>query len=595
MYRNSLAGLLVAGLASLCGTAISQNAPDLILHNAIVWTVDDNNPRSEAVAITGDRLVAVGSDEEVLRLRGSQTRVIDLQGNLMVPGFNDNHVHFSSAASFHEFNIMAVGTQEEFVERVRAAVQRVPEGEWITGGMWGAYDQWAIGSAGGEAREPFRPDMSLIEDITANHPMSIRKFDNSEYAVNKAALRAAGLDPENPQAQGSVFIQDATGRPTGIFTGGGARRLFGGDRGGRGQRGRGQRGRGGQTGINPRQIAQTRHALQLVAEAGVTSLSDMSGNLPGNTQLAIYRQLREAGELTVRVHYRPGLETWEQLQAQGIRIGSGDEWIRFGAVKGHIDGIMGASSARFFEPYNHDQDNRGRWRPLMVDDDGNFVEGKFLGYMLGADAAGLQLTVHAIGDEANHLLMNYLEDLNETNGQRDRRFRLVHAQVIAADDMQRLNDLGIVAEVQPFHLSDDMRWMEERIGHERCRGAYAFKTINDNTVLSFGTDWPGTGSAEYPINPMLGIYAAVTRKTITGEPEEGWFPDEKISVEDAIKAYTWGTAYASFEEDIKGTIITGKLADLTVLDHNILECDPMEFLDTKALYTIVGGRIVFQR
>ncbi len=342
----------------------------------------------------------------------------------------------------------------------------------------------------------------------------------------------------------------------------------------------------------PRRLAQTRHALQLVAEAGVTTLSDMSDD----TQLAIYRQLRRQGDLTVRVHVRPGLDIWDEVAAQILREGPGDEWIRFGAVKGHIDGIMGGSSARFFEPYDSDPGNRGRWRVLMVDDDGNFVEGKFLNYMLEADAAGLQLTVHAIGDEANHLLMNYLEELNKTNGEKDRRFRLVHAQVIAADDMRRLNDLGIVAEVQPFHLSDDMRWMEERIGHERCKGAYAFKSIAENgAVLSFGTDWPGTGAAEYPINPMLGIYAAVTRQTVTGQPEEGWFPDEKISVQDAIKAYTWGTAYASFEEDIKGTITPGKLADFTVLDHNILECDPREFLDTKALYTIVGGRVVFQR
>jgi predicted amidohydrolase YtcJ len=591
--RTPLVIALLAGL-SLFSTARAQDAPELILHNAVVWTVDDDNPWAEAVAIRDGKLMAVGSDADVLRLRGADTRVIDLKGNLMVPGFIDNHTHFSNAARFHEFNIMAISTQEEFVQRVRGAVARIPEGERITGGLWGAYDEWAIGSAGGEQREPFTPDMSLVEEITANHPMFINKFDSSEFAVNKAALRAAGLDPENPQAEGAEFVRDANGRPTGIVRGARVRPLFGGGggRGQRGRRGRGGRGRGQAGGtIPPRRIAQTRHALQLVAEAGVTSLSDMSDN----TQLEIYRQLREQGDLTVRVRFRPPLANWEEQAAQGIKVGSGDEWIRFGAVKGHIDGIMGQSSARFFEPYSHDANNRGRWRTLMVDDDGNFVEGQFLGYMQGADAAGLQLTVHAIGDEANHLLMNYLEELDKTNGKKDRRFRLVHAQVIAEDDMKRLGDLRIVAEVQPFHLSDDMRWMEERIGHERCKGAYAFKSIVDNgAVLSFGTDWPGTSAAEYPINPMLGIFAAVTRQTVTGQPEEGWFPDEKISVQDAIKAYTWGTAYASFEDDIKGTITTGKLADLTVLDHNILDCDPAEFLETKALYTIVGGRIVFQ-
>ena len=194
----------------------------------------------------------------------------------------------------------------------------------------------------------------------------------------------------------------------------------------------------------------------------------------------------------------------------------------------------------------------------MVDEDGEFVEGKFLKYLLDADAAGLQLTVHAIGDEANRLLLDSLDEINRINGRRDRRFRLVHAQVIAPSDFSRLGELGVVAEIQPFHLSDDMRWMEQRIGYERCRGAYAFRSIVDSgAVLCFGTDWPGTSASEYPINPMLGIYAAVSRQTITGEPADGWFPQQRISIEEAIKAYTWGTAYANFEEDIKGSITVG--------------------------------------
>ncbi|HEY0727410.1 MAG TPA: amidohydrolase family protein, partial [Pyrinomonadaceae bacterium] len=305
--------------------------------------------------------------------------------------------------------------------------------------------------------------------------------------------------------------------------------------------------------------------------------------------------LHQPGELTVRVHFRPGLDRWKELADKGIRVGAGDEWIRLGALKGHIDGIMGTSSARFFEPYSHDAKNRGRWRPLMVNDKGEFVEGKFLGYMLSADRAGLQLTVHAIGDEANNVLLNYLDELNKQNGKRDRRFRLVHAQVLAPQDFKRLGQFGVVAEVQPFHLSDDMRWMEERIGAERTQGAYAFKSIQaSGAILSFGTDWPGTSASEYPINPMLGLYAAVTRQTITGQPAAGWFPNERITIEDAIKAYTYGTAYANFEEKLKGSIEVGKLADLTVLSNNLLKVEPKEFLTTQVLYTIVDGRIVFE-
>ena len=216
--------------------------------------------------------------------------------------------------------------------------------------------------------------------------------------------------------------------------------------------------------------------------------------------------------------------------------------------------------------------------------------------MLKADAAGLQLSVHAIGDEANHLLLNYLEEMIAQNGPKERRFRLVHAQVIAEQDFERLGPLDIVAEVQPYHLSDDMRWMEERIGTERCRGAYAFKSIVDSgATLSFGTDWPGTSAAEYPISPMLGLYAAVTRQTVTGDPPDGWFPEQRITIEQAIRAYTLNSAYANFEADTKGSIEVGKLADITVLDRNLLEIEPREYLETNVLYTIVDGKIVYER
>ena len=315
-----------------------------------------------------------------------------------------------------------------------------------------------------------------------------------------------------------------------------------------------------------------------------------------DTQLDIYRELHQKGELTVRVHFRPGLDRWKEMSDRGIKVGSGDEWIRLGALKGHIDGIMGTSTARFFQPYSNNPNNRGRWRPLMVNDKGEFVEGKFLGYMLDADRAGLQLTVHAIGDEANSVLLNYLEELNKRNGKRDRRFRLVHTQVVAPEDFKRLGQLGIVAEVQPFHLSDDMRWMEERIGTERSKGAYAFKSIQSSgAILSFGTDWPGTSASEYPINPMLGLYAAVTRQTLGGKPDAGWFPAERITISEAIRAYTYNTAYANFEEKIKGSIEVGKLADLTVLTKNLLRIPPKELLNTEVAYTIVNGKIVYEK
>jgi predicted amidohydrolase YtcJ len=562
-------------------TALGQQRPDvadLILHNATIWTVDEKNPTVQAVAIKDGKFVVVGSDAAALKLRGPNTRVVDLKGAFVVPGFNDNHVHFASAAQFLEFNIMRASTQQEFVARVKEVTARLPEGEWIVGGFWGAYDQWAAGSAGNQRREPFAPEIRLVNEITAHYPMFIRKFDDSQFAANQAALRALNLDPNNPQAPDVEFLRDSQGRLNGHMRGKGVTRLF--------------------NAVIPRnfsrerRIQQTKNALAEIRKFGVTNVSDMSDDL----QLDLYKELHRKGELTVRVHFRPGLDRWKEMADKGIRVGSGDDWIRMGALKGHIDGIMGTSTARFFQPYSNDAKNRGRWRPLMVNEKGEFVEGKFLGYMLDADRAGLQITVHAIGDEANNVLLNYLEELDKQNGKRDRRFRLVHAQVLAPADFKRLGQLGVVAEVQPFHLSDDMRWMEERIGFERTKGAYAFKSIQaSGAVLCFGTDWPGTSASEYPINPMFGLYAAVTRQTLTGQPAGGWFPDERMSIEDAIRAYTLNTAYANFEEKSKGSIEVGKLGDLTVLSKNLLKVAPKELLTTDVLFTIVEGKVVYQK
>ncbi len=572
-FAQSAISLLLFAIASFLQPAQSA---DLILHNGAIYTVNTRQPWAEAVAIKGDKIVAVGADKDVLRLRSAQTRVIDLERRFALPGFNDNHVHFAQAAAFLEFNIMAVGTQDEFLRRLRDVTSKLPEGEWVLGGYWGAYDQWAAGSAGGAKRTPFVPDMSRADQITRKYPVFIRKFDDSEFAANTAALSAVGVDPSNPIASDVEFVRDDRGRLTGIMRGRGVSRLFA--------------SKVPRRFSHARRVEQTRRALAEIRKFGVTNVSDMSDD----EQLEIYRELRDRGELTVRIHFRYGLDRWKELADKGIKVGSGDEWIRLGALKGHIDGIMGTSTARFFEPYSNNPSSRGRWRPLMVDDKGNFVEGKFLGYMLDADKAGLQMTVHAIGDEANHVLLNYLEEVEKKNGARDRRFRLVHAQVIAPEDFKRLGKLRVVAEVQPFHLSDDMRWMEERIGATRNKGAYAFKTIKaSGAILTFGTDWPGTSAAEYPINPMFGLYAAVTRQTLKGEPRGGWFPDEKIGIEDAIKAYTLNTAYGNFEEAQKGSIEVGKVADVVVLSKNLVRIPSDEILKTEVIHTIVGGKVVY--
>jgi predicted amidohydrolase YtcJ len=348
--------IIILALAVIT-TAQQSRRADLILHNGVIWTVDERNPTVQALAIKDGKFVVVGSNSAALKLRGPDTRVVDLKGAFVVPGFNDNHVHFASAAQFLEFNIMRASTQDEFVKRVDEVTAGLPKGEWILGGYWGAYDQWTAGSAGNERKEPFAPDMSLVNETTADYPIFIRKFDDSQFAANHAAFRAAKLDLENPQAPDVEFLRDARGRINGHMRGKGVVRLF--------------------STVIPRafsrerRIQQTKNALAEIRKYGVTNVSDMSDDM----QLDIYRELHGHGQLTVRVHFRPGLDRWKELADKGIKVGSGDEWIRLGALKGHIDGIMGTSTARFFEPYSNNAENRGRWRPLMVNDKGEFVEG----------------------------------------------------------------------------------------------------------------------------------------------------------------------------------------------------------------------------
>lgn len=562
--------------AILLASCAEQGA-DKILHNASVWTINPDQPEAEAVAIQDGQILAVGDEGEIMEYRTDATEVIDLEGAFVLPGFQDNHVHFASAARFLEFNIMQVSTQDEFVERIEDVTTRLEEGEWILGGFWGAYDEWAAGTAGGEGITRFTPDMPLVEDLTREYPVFIRRFDSSEFAVNRRAMEEVGLDPDSPEAEGVEFETDQDGRPTGIVTGGRVSEVF-----------------------SPhipddfsreRRLEQTRNALAEMAKYGVTTVSDMSDD----TQVELYRELEENGELTARIHYRYHLERWEELAEDDLQPGSGSERLLFGSLKGHIDGIMGNSTARFFEPYDHQPDQRGSWRRLMLNEDDEPDPDQFLDYMVNADQAGLQLTIHAIGDEANNLLLDLYERMEEINGERDRRFRLVHAQVMQDDDIERMGELGMIAEVQPIHLSDDMRWMEERIGTERSEGAYAFRSIDESgAMLSFGTDWPGTAASEYPINPMLGLYAATTRKTLRGEPEGGWFPDEKIDMETAVEAYTYNTAYANHMEHMVGSIQPGLQADLSVWEDSVFELSPEDLLENKTLYTLIDGEIVYR-
>jgi predicted amidohydrolase YtcJ len=567
---------------------VQYQPADLVLLNARVWTLDEARPEAEAVAIRGNRLVRVGTNEEVKGLVGEGvTRILNLRGRLVLPGFIDNHTHFEAAGRLLlGLNLLDVNERAAFVARVREVANRLPKGSWITGGDWGAYAQWQRGAAAA-SRAPvalLEPHKKWIDEVTPEHPALIRRFDGEVWLANSLALAAAGITRATPDPPGGEIVRDAGGEPTGLLRGEASKLV--------------------EQVIPPpphaQRLAEGRRALEEARRWGVTSIHDNTSF----EQLEVFKELRKRGELTLRVWARMPLAEWQRLKdyirlnrvpaGQGVPAGKsgagwGDQYIRLAGLKGWVDGIMGNSTALFFEPYDHQPGNTGRLRDIM------FPEGNLERLVREADREGFTVTVHAIGDRANRILLDIYQKIIEENPPRDRRFRVVHAQVVHGDDFQRFGELKLIAEVQPYHCIDDMRWMEERIGPERARGAYAFRTLGAaGATLSFGSDWPGTNASLYPINPLLGIYAAVTRQTLRGEPAAGWFPEQRVTLEEAIRAFTRNNAYASFEESLKGSISEGKLADLVVLDRDILSAPPQELLATRVLYTIFGGKIVYE-
>ncbi len=560
----------------LCVPLSAQEPPaDLVLLNGTVYTVDPDRPRAGAVAIFRDRIVAVGTNSEVRSRIGRSTRIVDLEGRFVVPGFVDDHTHFAQAgALLLGANLLRVHDEQELRAQIALVAERLPGDSWIVGGDWGAYEAWEEGSSGeaseSKPAEPFVPTRKMVDDVSGSHPLLIRRFDRSIYLANGLALQKAGIDAETPNPVDGVIARDANGSPTGILTGTAVELVE------------------AVIGEKPweQRLAESRRALAELRRYGVTSIHDITRR----DQMRVYQELLRNGELSVRVWARPTLDMVEHLAAVGIETGFGNDLLKIGGLKGFVDGTMGNSSALFYEPYDHDPENSGKLRDMM------YPEGNMLRLIREADRAHLVPNVHAIGDKAIAMLLEMYETVIEENPRWDRRFRIIHSQVVGPDDFSSYGKLGIVAEVQPYHAIDDMRWMEERIGKERSKGAYAFKSLQmGGARLCFGTDWPGTNAAYYPANPLLGIYAAVTRKTLTGEPSGGWFPDQILTVPEAIEAYTMGSAWAAYEEEDKGSITPGKLADFAVLSKDITSIPSMEIKDVDVVMTILGGKIIFDQ
>lgn len=547
--------------------------------------MEEDQPWASSVVIRDNIIAKVLSDgKDVKSFIGPDTRVIDLDGKFVVPGFIDGHVHFNGAGSLiNDANLMAVADEEGLKKEIQRVVAILDDGEWITRGLWGAYEQWSLGAsqAEGGVVKRWEPDRWMIDDFTGQNPCFLNNFDRTMYLANSSALSAAGF--EEAQLEGMQL--NAEGVPTGlIFRGSPAIEKI-------------------REVIKPksgeRLLNENRAALKQLRESGIVEIHDIAR--PDQTKRFI--ELQKAGELTCRVWLRPDLSRGAELGEKGLSMqlhpenGQPDPWLRYGALKGYIDGIMGTHGALFFEPYDDQPDNYGHYR-RHTSDDPDFRTGnmdKMYQLIKTGYDAGFVSNVHAIGTKGVSLMLDTYERLASDLEKDLSGFRVIHAQVIRPEDFPRFQKLNVIAEVNPYHISDDMRWMEERIGPERCKGAYAFRSLLDNgAILSFGSDWPGTSAAEYLVHPKYLIHAAVNRTTLKGTPEGGWFPEQKISVHEALKAYTINNAYAAFEDHIRGSIKAGKLADLTVCDRNLIKIDPEEILEMNVVMTIVDGKVVFE-
>jgi predicted amidohydrolase YtcJ len=530
---------------------------DMIVTHATIYTVDRQHPRAEAVAVIGERIVAVGSKGEIDRWQGPKTRVIDAHGELLLPGFNDAHVHFTDGgAALAEVQLNDATSAEEFERRIGARAARTAKGEWVLGGDWDE-TKWS-------PRQ--EPTAALIDGVTRDIPVFVNRYDGHQGLANSAAMKLAGISAKTADVPGGVIVRDASGNPTGIFKDAAQSLIF--------------------KVIPPmahaQRLAAARRALAYAASVGVTSVQHMSADY---RDVEVYSELLEKGQLTTRIYCAPLETAWQDQARIGLRRAWGSSSLRVGAVKGFADGSIGSRTAALFEPYSDEPSNRG-----ILSDEMHPPEA-MRERLMKADAAGLQLRVHAIGDRAISMTLDMFAAIQQANGYHDQRMTIEHAQHLAPQDLERFAGLHVIASMQPYHAIDDGRWVEARIGHERARTSYAWRSFLDRGVtLAFGTDWDVA-----PLDPMLGLYAAVTRATLDGKNPQGWIPEQKITLAEAVEAYTLGSAFAEFQEKEKGSITPGKLADMVILSDDIFEIRPEAIRDVKVETTIVGGRIVYRR
>ena len=542
----------------IVGCSESQSlSASLVIKGARVWTGDPAQSWAEAVAVRGENIIAVGTTAEIDRLIRADTQVIEADGGMLVPGFIDAHVHFLDGGStISSVQLRDAQSPQEFTQRIADFASSADQGAWITGGTWD-HMNW-----GGEL-----PHREWIDSVTPDNPVWVMRLDGHMGIGNSLALELAGVDADTPDIAGGEIVRDANGRPTGVLKDKAMRAMV-----------------DAVPEPSDRQLDQYLDAaMQYVASNGVTSVHDMfDGTSGGWRSLETYRRADSNNTLITRIYSIMPLSEWQKLSDDIATHGRGNEWLRTGGVKGFMDGSLGSHTAAFLTPYTDTPDESGFLLDPLDD---------LRAWIAGADAAGLQLNVHAIGDKAIRDLLDIYYEVERENGPKDRRFRMEHAQHIHPDDVPRFSIQNVIASAQPYHAIDDGRWAEDVIGTERAQTTYAFRSlIESGARVAFGSDWYVA-----PASPLDGIYAAVTRRTLDDKNPDGWVPQQKITVEQALRAYTYEGAYASFEEDRKGVLKPGLLADMVLIDRDLMDIAPETIRDAQVLKTIVGGRVVFSR
>ena len=524
----------------------------LVVVNARIWTGDVRRPWADALAVSRDTIVAVASSAEVMKLVRAGTKVIDAQGQFVTPGFIDSHVHFlQGGLALASVQLRDASTRADFVHRIAEFASRTPSGKWIERGDWD-HELW-----GGEL-----PAREWIDAVTPDHPVWINRLDGHMALANSVALTLAGITRDTPDVEGGTIMRDAHGAPTGVFKDN-AMLLVN---------------RAIPALTDAAWDAALRDAMQYVAAHGVTSVHNMGYW----EEYTVFKRAHEAGKLATRIYAAVPLASWEQLRDEIAIHGRGDDWLSIGALKAFVDGSLGSHTSAMLEPFTDAPDDTG----LLVNDVVDLYR-----WIRDADAAGLQSIMHAIGDRAIRIQLDIYERIARENGARDRRFRIEHAQHLSAADVGRFKELSVIASMQPYHAIDDGRWAERVIGHQRAGLTYAFRSLLDSgATVAFGSDW-----FVAPPIPLLGIDAAVTRRTLDGANPEGWIPEQKISAEQALRAYTVNAAFAGFSETRIGTLARGRLADFVLIDRDLTRVPVDEIVDARVMRTVIGGETVFER